>query len=95
VHAFFRAHADERSPRRKPSGHPLSPVRLSAGEETRCRRDRPTEACDLTVPREERRHFEDQDAFHRHVRVDRGGIAPSTPRVGLPLTPPAPLPAYG
>jgi hypothetical protein len=47
------------------------------------------------VPREERRHFEDQDAFHRHVRVDRGGIAPSTPRVGLPLTPPAPLPAYG
>ena len=63
-------------PSSAPRGHPLSPARPPAGVETRCRRVGPTEAFVPTVPREERRHPGDQDAFHRCDHGSPERIAP-------------------
>jgi hypothetical protein len=64
-------------------------VRPLLGEETRQRRDRPTEAAEPATLREERRRLEGRGAFCRHVRGDPQGLLLPRPRAGLPLTPPA------
>jgi len=85
-----------RSLPRQPSGHPLSPVRPSIGEEPRYRCDGPTEAGIPAAPREGRRHPADRDAFHRRddetFSEDR---STPTSQIGPSLTPPTRFPQVG
>jgi len=57
----------------------------------------PTEIIVPTAPREERRHPDDRDAFHRHRHegIVREGMAPSGLRSDLSLTPPTLFPQRG
>ena len=72
-------------PSSAPFGHPLSSARHAPGREAP-RGGGPTKTLVPTTPREERRHPEDRDAFHRHDTRrnlwSRGRIAPSGLRAG-------------
>jgi hypothetical protein len=94
VHVLLNAHADG-VPLLGVKGHPLSPVRPPAGEETPTNVDGPTEVLVQTTPREERRLYEDQDAFHRLARGRPTGLLPTIARAGSSLTRPTLCPQDG
>jgi hypothetical protein len=94
AYALARA-CGRRSPPRGSSGHPLSPVRKPAGEETRCRQtDRPRPVFGRRSAKR-RRHPTSRGALPRRNRRAFERIAPPDVRVGLSLTPPTRSPQVG
>jgi len=71
------AHADNRSPPRRPRGTPRHRRAHSKGERPIPSVDEPAETVAPPPPREGQRHPDDQGAFHRSEVAGGTGIAPS------------------
>jgi hypothetical protein len=83
------AHADKRSPPRRPRDTPCHRRARSKGERPIPNVDEPAETAAPPPSREGRRHPDDQGAFHRSDGRRRSPGSLQVPScVGLPLTPP-------